>query len=79
MYIQYMREMAPPPSRSTVAVSIQITLLILYYISSRLVILLKVNNAPLQVADIFYLPVSFKFNNFSFRSSSFLFLKFRSQ
>ena len=31
----------------------QITLLILYYISSRLVTLLKVTDAPMQVSDIF--------------------------
>ena len=39
----------------------QITLLILYYISSRLVTL------PTKVSDIFYLTVSYKFINFSFQ------------
>jgi hypothetical protein len=45
----------------------QITLLILYYINSRLVTLLKIIDAPLQVSDIFYLIVSFKLINFSYQ------------
>jgi len=56
MYIQQLREKVPP----------QITLLILYYISIRLVNLLKVTDAPIPVPDIFYITVSFKFLNFSF-------------
>jgi hypothetical protein len=36
-------------------------------ISSRLVTLLKVIDAPIQVPNIFYLTVSFKFLNFSFQ------------
>jgi hypothetical protein len=67
MYIQQLREMAPPPCKNTVGVCNQITLLILSYISSRLVTLLKVNDAPIQVPDIFDLTVSFKFINFSFQ------------
>jgi len=35
-----------------------------YYISSRLVTLLEVTDAPTQVSDNFDLTVSFKFNNF---------------
>jgi hypothetical protein len=58
--------MVPPPSQNTVGVCNQTTLLILYYISSRLVILLKVTDDPTQVSDIFNLTVSFKFINFSF-------------
>jgi hypothetical protein len=50
-------------------------LLILYCISSRLVTLLKVTDAPIQGSDIFYLTVSFKFLKFAFRYSFFLFLK----
>jgi hypothetical protein len=50
-----------------VAVCNQITLLILYYISSRLVTLRKVIDVPIQVSDIFDLTVSFKFVNFSFQ------------
>ena len=45
----------------------QITLLVLYYISSRLVTFLKVIDSPIQVSDIFYLTVSFKFINFCFQ------------
>jgi hypothetical protein len=49
-----MREMVLPPSQNTVGVCKQITLLILYYISSRLVTLLKIIDA-------------LKFINFSFQ------------
>ena len=52
MYIQQLREMVPSHSRSTVGVCKQITLLILYYICSRLVILLKVIDASIQVSDL---------------------------
>ena len=45
----------------------QITLLLIYYISSRLLALFNVNDAPIQVPDIFYLIVSIKFLNFSFQ------------
>jgi hypothetical protein len=41
---------------------------LLYYINSELVTLLKVIEAPIQVPDIFYLTVSFKFINFSFQT-----------
>ena len=44
--------MIPPPSQNTVGVCNQITLLILYYISSRVVTLLDVTDAPIQVSDI---------------------------
>ena len=53
--------MVPPPSQNTVGFCNQITPLILYYISSRLVTLLKVTEAPIQVRNIFYLTVSLKF------------------
>ena len=66
MYIQQPINMVPPPSQNTVAVCNQITLLILYYISSRLLSLLNITDVPIQVSDIFYLTVSFKFINFSF-------------
>jgi len=42
MYIQYLREMVPPVSRSTVVVCNQTSLLILYSSSSRLVTFLNV-------------------------------------
>jgi hypothetical protein len=41
--------MAPPPSQNTVEVCNQITLLFLYYTGSKLVILLKVTDAPIEV------------------------------
>ena len=59
--------MVPPASQNTVRVCNQITLLILYYISSKLVTLLKVIDVPLQAPNIFYLTVSFKFLKFSFQ------------
>jgi len=52
--------MVPPPSQNTVAVCNQITFLIFYYISSKLVTLLK-------VFDIFVLTVSFKVYNTNFQ------------
>jgi hypothetical protein len=61
MYIEQLREMVPPLNQNTVAVCNQITLLILYSINSRLVTLLKIIDATLQVSDIFYLAVGFKF------------------
>ena len=67
MYSEQLREMVPPPAQNTVGVCNQITLLILYYIISRLVTLLKITDDPVQVSDIFYLTVSFKFFNFSFQ------------
>ena len=57
--------MIPPPGQNTVTVSNQIILLILYYISSRLVTFLKAIDALIKVSDNFYLTISFKFINFS--------------
>ena len=74
MHIEQPRKMVPSPSQNTVGVCNQITLLILYYISSRLVTLLKVTDAPIQVCDIFYLTDSFQFINFSFQIFLLLFL-----
>jgi hypothetical protein len=64
MFFEQLRENT---SQNTVGICKQITLLILYCIRSRLVILLKIFNAPLQVSDIFYIAVSFIFINFSFQ------------
>jgi len=58
--------MFPPPSQNIVEVCNQITLLIIYYISSKLVTLLKVTDALIQVVDIFVLTVS-KFININFQ------------
>ena len=67
MYIQYLGEIVPPPSQNTVGARNQITFAILHCISSRLVTLLKVIDAPIQVHKIFDLTLSFKFLNFSFQ------------
>ena len=53
----------------------QINLLILYYINSRMKTILKVTDALVQVSDIFYLTLSFKFINFRFQILLLLFLK----
>ena len=55
MYNRHLREIIPPPSQNTVGVCNQITLLILHYISSSMVTLLKVTDAPIQVSDTFIL------------------------
>jgi hypothetical protein len=67
MYIEQLKEMVPPPSQNTVAVSKENILLILYNISSRLVTLLKINDAPTKVSDLIYLTVGVKFINFIFQ------------
>jgi len=67
MYIQYLGKIVPPPCQSTVGVCNQITFVILHYIISRLVTLLKVTDTPIQVPATFDLTVSFKFLNFSFQ------------
>ena len=59
--------MVPPSSRNTLGVYSQFTLLILNYVSSRLVALLKVIDALIRVPNIFDLTVIFKFLNFSFQ------------
>jgi hypothetical protein len=66
MYIQYLGEEVPPPRHNAVGVCNQVTLIILYYPSSRLIPLLDDINAPIQVPDIVYLTASFQFLNFSF-------------
>jgi hypothetical protein len=67
--------MVPPPSHNTVEVCNHITLLIVYYISSRLVALLKVTDVPTHVSDIFDLTVSFMSINYSFQIFLALFLQ----
>jgi len=65
MYIQYLGEIFPPPHHNAVGVCNQVTFLILYYVSSRLIPLLHVINAPILVPVIVNLTVSFQFFNFS--------------
>jgi len=60
MHIQYMREMISPSSQSTVEAGNHITLLIIYYVSSRLVTLPKVIDVPVQVSDVLVLTICFK-------------------
>jgi len=67
MYIQRLGEIVPPPRHNTVGVCNQISILVLYYNSSRLVPLLEVINAPTQAPYIVDLTVSFKFLDFSFQ------------
>ena len=75
MYIPSLREMFLPPSQIIGGVCNQITLLILYCVSSRLVTLLKVIDVPIQVSGVFYLTVSFKFIQFSFQIFFLFFVK----
>jgi hypothetical protein len=67
--------MIPPPSQNTVAVCNQINLLIIYYISSRLVTLLKVIEGPLKFSDILVPTDCFKFITFTFQIFLLFFLK----
>jgi len=53
MYIQQLREMVPSLSQNTVGFCNQITLSILYCISSKLVTLLKVIDVPVQKPNSF--------------------------
>jgi hypothetical protein len=75
VYMQQLGEMIPPPSQNTVGVCNQVTLLILYYISSRLVPPLKLIGTPIQVSGILVLTVCFKFINFSFQIFLLFFLR----
>jgi len=68
--------MVPPPSQNTVGVCNQITYVILHCTSSRMVTLLKVTDATIQVPIIFLnLTVSFKFLNFCFQICLLFFLE----
>ena len=73
--IPSLREMFLPPSQNIVRVCHQITLLILYCGSSRMLILLKVIGVPIQVSNVLYLTVRFRFNHFSVQIFLLSFLK----
>jgi len=75
MYIEQLIEMVPPCSQNTVGVCNQITLLVLLYISSRLVTLLKSIDVPVQVSDFLILFLVSSSSVLAFRYSFFLFLK----
>jgi hypothetical protein len=75
-YTQYLTEIIPPPIRNTVDVCNQFTILILCYISSRLVTLPKVIDVPTNVSDIFYLNFSSKLISFRFQIFLPFFLKY---
>jgi hypothetical protein len=64
MYIQYLGEIVLLSPHNAVGVCNQVTFLILYYPSSRLIPLLDVINTPIQVPDIVDLTVSFQFLKF---------------
>ena len=66
MNVVKLRDMVSLLSQNTVTVCNQITVLILYCISHRLINLLKIIDASLQVSDVFDFTVSFKFIDFSF-------------
>jgi len=65
MHVEQLGEIIPPPIHNTVGVCNQVAFLILNYIISRLVPLLKVIDAPIQVSNILDISVSFEFLNFS--------------
>jgi hypothetical protein len=73
---QEIREMIPPPSKNTVAVCNQITLLILYYISSRLVTCFKLLMLLYKSLIFFILMLFSSSSILAFRYSFFLFLKY---
>ena len=65
MHIEWLGEIVPPPSHNNVGVCNQVTFLILCYITSRLMPLLKVIDAAIQVPNVFVPTVSFRFQNSS--------------
>jgi len=78
MYIQQLGEIVSPPSQNTVGVCNQITFVILHYISSRLVTLLKdiKSLTPLYKSLIFMILLLVSSSSIlAFRYAFFLFLK----
>ena len=63
------------PNQNTVGVCNQITILILYYKSFRLVTLVEITDTPIRVSDIFYLTVTSSSSILAVRFISF-FLKY---
>ena len=75
MHVEQLGEIVPPPRHNTVGVCNQVAFLILYYITSRLVPLLKVIDTPIEIPNVLDLIVSFKFLILALRYAFFLFLK----
>jgi len=67
MYIQEVTQTIPPHIQNTISVCKQITLLILYYILSRLVTFLNLTDATTQISDILVPTLRFKFIAFIFQ------------
>ena len=65
MVVQHLSEIFPPHNQNPVGVYKQITILVLCYISSRLVTLLKLIDTPTKVSDILHSILSFVFIKFS--------------
>ena len=75
MYIQYLWEMVLPSTQNTVGVCNRITLLIVYYITSGLVTILKVTDALYMSLIFLVLLLVSSSSILAFRHSFFLFLK----
>ena len=74
MYNEQLRETVPPPSQvlwESVAKLPFSSFTILVLVN-----LLKFTDTPIRVSDIFYISLTFKFINFDFKYSFFLFLKY---
>jgi len=56
--------MVPPTRQNTAGVCNEITCLVHYHISSRLVTLLKINDAPTEVSNIFLSYCLFQVHQF---------------
>jgi len=64
MHVEELGEIFPTPSHNTVGVCNQVSFLILYYITSRVVPPLKVTDVAIQIPNILDLNVNFKILNF---------------
>jgi len=67
VYIEKLGKKISPPSQNTLGPCNQITLIIFYYVISRLRTLLKFNDTPIQVSDTLCFTLTFKFINFKFQ------------
>jgi hypothetical protein len=74
MYTDKLEEMVSPTSQNTSGPCNQITLIIFYYIISRLVTLLELNGALIQVSYTVCFTLIFKFINFNFQIFPFFYM-----